>query len=674
MPLKAPKLDTRTAERLFEEARLRIPQYTQEWTDFNDSDPGITLLQLYAWLTDIMLFEMNRLPELNYVKFLQMLGMPLKSAKPSTAHLTVIPDGKVGVVSLPRFTRVEANPPTGTPVTFEMDAGLDVCATPLMAVVVFDGTRYIDVTRQNSDARGETFRPFGWQARSGSMLYLGFAVPKAEDFDRFINKRIFPDRLSLRVFLKSDILAGKAQNAQEARQPPQPPVNLIWEAKREDSDRWWSLNHTDHSTAFLSEGYVQITTAALRPKATKECNLPDDYYWLRCTLQQGNYPSGQVPEIDFIRANVVEASSLTTERDEFVGVSEGRPDQTFTLARRPIQPETLALEIRRPRPDATDDAEALTNAPDRQDKPWERVDDFLASQRGDNHYTLDATTGEIRFGDGKRGKVPPAGMEIIARRYRYGGGTEANVAAGLIAGLVASVPGANSLIVTNERPSVGGADEQKVEDLMKEAPNRLRSQDRAVTAEDFEALAKQAGGVASAKALPLMNPNFPDVPVPGAVTVVIVPEKGGENAPQPPKPSLDLIRSVARELHSKRPITTELYVKGPDYLPVRISATVEIAPYASAEEVKKNIQTALQDSSQLDPYKEEFGKAFYPTSLYSIILGVADVRAVTRLTVKVRDAEIPASSLGNAYLVPVDGLLYSTEHEIITRLPGDGSQ
>jgi predicted phage baseplate assembly protein len=673
MPLKPPKLDTRTAERLFEEARLRIPQYTPEWTDFNDSDPGITLLQLYAWLTDIMLFEMNRLPELNYIKFLQMLDMRLASAKAATAHLTVIPDGKVGIVSLPPFSRVEASPPNGEPVTFEIDKGLDVSATPLAAVVVYDGARPINVTQQNNDALGETFRPFGWQARPGSMLYLGFAAPKPEEFDRFINKRIFPDRLSLRVFLKADKLAGKPQRSDDA--PPQPPVTLVWEAKREGSERWWMLNHTDESNAFLSEGYIQITTALLRPKATKELDLPDEYYWLRCTLQQGNYPAGQVPEIDFIRANVAEASSLTTERDEFVSVSEGRPDQTFTLARRPIQPGTLELEIRRPRTQGDDETEvALINAPDRQDAPWERVDDFLSSGRGDNHYTLDATTGEIRFGNGKQGKVPPAGMEIIARRYRYGGGTMANVAAGLIAGLVAGVPGANSLMVTNERAAVGGTDEQQIENLMEEAPRRLRSQDRAVTAEDFESLAADVGGVARAKALALMHPNYPGVPVPGAVTVALVPDKGGENAPQPPTPSVDLIRVVAKSLDAKRPITTELYVKGPSFLPVHLSATVEIDPYASAEEVKRSIQKALRDSKQLDPYQQEFGKAFYPTNLYSVILGVESVRAVTRLLVKINDTEIPANEMGNPYPLPPDGLLYNTDHEIITRLPGDGSQ
>ena len=78
MPLEAPKLDTRNFEQLLREAQLRIPRYTPEWTDFNDSDPGMTLVQLFAWLTEMMFYEMNRIPDRNYVKFLQLLNMELK--------------------------------------------------------------------------------------------------------------------------------------------------------------------------------------------------------------------------------------------------------------------------------------------------------------------------------------------------------------------------------------------------------------------------------------------------------------------------------------------------------------------------------------------------------------------------------------------------------------------
>ena len=93
MPLaeQEPKLDDRTFEELYRDLRLRIPRYTKEWTNYNESDPGITLLQLFAWLSEMMLVRMNQIPRKNYIKFLQLLGEELRPANPATAHLTFFP-------------------------------------------------------------------------------------------------------------------------------------------------------------------------------------------------------------------------------------------------------------------------------------------------------------------------------------------------------------------------------------------------------------------------------------------------------------------------------------------------------------------------------------------------------------------------------------------------------
>ncbi len=372
MPLTPPVLDNRTFEELLRDARLRIPQYNPEWTDFNDSDPGITLLQLFAWLTEMMLVQMNRLPDLNYIKFLQMLGMELKPAQPSTAHLTLTPDGKTGVVTLPQFTRVEANTPGGTPITFETVTGADVVAMPLTAVGIFDTTRFVNVTAQNDDLRGETFRPFGWQAKPGSMLYLGFANVEDTDLARFPNRQIFPTRISLRIFKKQDASAGEATSSDILRNPPPKPVTLIWEAFHADLQRWLPVDADDDTYAFQREGYISVT-APSRPVATTEQQLsPDPLFWLRCRLDSGNYPSGHIPEIDFIRVNVVEVKSLTTMRNELVGNSEGRPSQSFTLSRTPVQPDSLVLLVRR--------SAAASNPADDDNKPWERVNDLLSAK------------------------------------------------------------------------------------------------------------------------------------------------------------------------------------------------------------------------------------------------------------------------------------------------------
>ena len=74
--------------------------------------------------------------------------------------------------------------------------------------------------------------------------------------------------------------------------------------------------------------------------------------------------------------------------------------------------------------------------------------------------------------------------------------------------------------VTNARAAAGGQDIQSVQDLQAAAPAMLRSQQRVVTAADFQAEAMRVGGVARAAVVPLANPDFPGISVPGAVTVV----------------------------------------------------------------------------------------------------------------------------------------------------------
>src|SRR5262249_3500781 len=153
------------------------------------------------------------------------------------------------------------------------------------------------------------------------------------------------------------------------------------------------------------------------------------------------------------------------------------------------------------------------------------------------------TAGIVQFGDGDRGRIPEAGAQVIAVEYRYGGGSRGNKAA------AGSINSPQTLLVgvdkgTNERPAVGGLDEQKLQELQLEAPSLMRRRERAVTPEDFTSIVKESGSIAAAKALPLMHPDHPGVSVPGAITVVIVPN----NNDKPPKPSGDLIQEVCRSL------------------------------------------------------------------------------------------------------------------------------
>src|SRR6186713_250055 len=80
MPLAPPVIDDRRYQQLVDETLARVPVHTPEWTNFNQSDPGVTLVQLFAFLTESLLYRANLIPERNRVKFLQLLGVPLAPA------------------------------------------------------------------------------------------------------------------------------------------------------------------------------------------------------------------------------------------------------------------------------------------------------------------------------------------------------------------------------------------------------------------------------------------------------------------------------------------------------------------------------------------------------------------------------------------------------------------
>lgn len=620
MPLEPPDLDSRGFEELFELARARIPGYTPEWTDFNDSDPGITLLQLFAWLTEQMLFEMNRVPDRTYLQVLKMLGIERRPAQPAVAHLAFVPDPDAAEFpSIEAGTPIGGQAPDGTTVVFETSEPFDLSRVPMVAVQVNDGGTFVDLTAVNESA-GTPFRPLGWVPQPGNALYLGFSAATAA--------APFPDELRLRAFLPPGALGRDT-----------PPVTLVWEyAAAAEPTRWRALStFLDETRGFTREGYLRIEGPD-RPVPTAEGQIPEQLYWIRCRLAAGGYPASAAPEIDFVRCNTAPAVNLSTVRDELLGTSDGRPGQTFTFASSPVRPGSLELSV-----------ELAGASP----QPWKLVDDFYRAGPGDAVAVLVAQTGELRFGDGEHGRIPPGRARIVAKVYQHGGGEAGNLGAGQISSPQTRLTGVAE--VSNPRPATGGRDEQPAADVMASAPSLLRHRGVAVAAADFAALAAETGGVRRATAVPLAHPAHPGIEVPGAVTVVIVPQDGD----MPPRPSPDLVDRVLEHLEPSRMITTELSVTGPDYQKVTVEAVVRADPSAAGGTVRKQVLEAL--GKHLDPAERKFGADLVPTMLYGVIQSVQAVRDVPSLTIEVagRQREITEQIVAGP-----GALFYGADHRI----------
>lgn len=650
MPLDdyIPKIDDRRYDDIIAEMRTRIARYTPEWTpvwtDVNDSDPGITLAQVFAWQADMLLYRMGKVPELNYLKFLQLLGIELRPAEPALSEITftVEEDHPKPYVIVPDRAQLSAESPDGgPPLIFETERALIALKAKLASVQAFDGYAFTDLSVENDEAE-IPFQPFGPTAGDGAAVYLGFFLKeKTEDFPQ--------TDLDLALWTSQQDERTTAVQCGIPDTPAYAPARLRWQYW--SGTEWLSLKLLkDETNAFTRSGHILLNTRAKSPmKRAVIGDVTEERYWIRAAVERSQYE--RAPKLLAIRTNTVAARQAETVVDEVLGGSNGRRDQIFRLASAPVLADSLRLEV--------DEGDGY--------QPWTRVDDLLASSPDDPHFVLNRTTGEIRFGDGLNGHLPVANpnnpdANIVARLYRIGGGKRGNVPAQAIKTLVTPVDGIDENGVGNLLAAYSGRDEETLTEAKKRAPRAIKSRCRAVTAEDYEHLAMQAANVRRAKALPLFHPDFPGVKVPGVVTVIVVPDADIPN----PIPSEGTLRTVCAYLDQRRLLTTELYVIKPSYQQIEIQGEVIVNGNADLAEVNERIEKTLLDyfhplKGGEDGLGWPFGGTIFYSRVYQRAFTVPGVQSIQRLVI-VLDGEQQEECRD----VPIqeDALVYSTQHNV----------
>lgn len=634
-----PKFD-QSFDAIYAQLRDRIPRYNPQWTNFNDADPGITLLQLFAWLAEMTLHSMNNVPRKNYLKFAELLALELQPALPAIVQLVFTPKASEPPDLIPERARYSGRAGAST-VIFETIEALGVIGATLAAMVVFgDGT--ITPLALPAPPIATPFWPLGRNPAINDALYLGFK-PNAG------NPTPFPDTMRFLALRPSALSQGAAQQIGNQNLDLVPPVTLVWEYLVDAADDVWQAldTYSDATTALTRDGYFDVEGPQdIQPAvdASLQQLFPDPMYWIRLRLDANTYPTGKAPQLDFLVPNAVDAVNMVTELPLPFEASSGTAGQVFTFPYNPIDPTSLALEITPP-DGATDDS-------------WTAKSDFFSSGPDDKHYVLNPTAGTITFGDGVNGYIPPAGSTIEATVWRHGGGAAGNdVLAGAVTTIVQQVAGIDSVI--NPRAAAGGADEESIDHFIANAPYYLRSNGRLVTAADFEYQAGRISGVKKAKALGGRHPDYPEVTVPGAITVYVVSDSGD----MPPAPSAELIRSVCNLLDPQRLITTEVYVAGPAFLEVRIEARILAAPAASLDQVRLDAQKRL--NTYLDPIARDFGQTTSSAAIYAQLYGTNIDNAVHSIDSLAIYLNGQAHDIGQPITVGADSLIYPGDHLIV---------
>jgi predicted phage baseplate assembly protein len=367
-----------------------------------------------------------------------------------------------------------------------------------------------------------------------------------------------------------------------------------------------------------------------------------------------------------------------TLRNEILGSSDASAGQKFRATRAPIL-TAPRLEVREPEmPSAAEQEiiageegptgeDAIALVRDAAGRPreiwvrWHESPDFYGSGPRSRHYVLEHLTGEIRFGDGLNGLIPPAGVgNIRLARYQIGGGKAGNKPAGAIVQLKTTVPYVDK--VTNTEAAAGGADAEAIDSLLQRAPRTIRHGSRAVTMEDYEDLAMLASpGVARAKCVPLRNliaDPLGQQEARGESSVIIVPRSGEAR----PLPSLELLARVQDYLEAHSVPTSRVSVVGPLYVSVKVEPEIALVSLEGASAVEQAVRQRLAGflhplTGGLDGAGWDFGRKPHASDLYALIEAVPGVDHIRSLTITETEDQPGVSATGRF-------LVFSGEHEI----------
>jgi predicted phage baseplate assembly protein len=567
VPLPAPNLDDRRFQQLVDEAKLLVQRRCPEWTDHNVSDPGVTIIEVFAWMTDQLIHRLNQVPDRLYLKFLDLLGVELTPAIAAHTEITFwLSAPQTQIVRVDRGAQAATlRTETEPPVVFTVTEDLEIAPSSLVELLstIQEGTyRSHAETLQFKQA----FTCFDQVPKPGDALLVGLstAVPSCAVTLRFT----------------CDIAAGEGV---DPRNPPlvwEALAGGIWEPCVLDRDETGGLNRPGDVILHVPESHVPST---LNEKQAG---------WLRCRVLEtapGQPAYGGSPEITGLSAFTSggTASAVNAELivNEPLGISNGLPGQRFRLKNRPVIP--------------TDEPARLQVTGD--DEEWLEVSSFADSTKDDRHFRLDRIAGEVVFGpvvrepDGslsQYGAVAPANASLTIGSYETGGGARGNVAAGAIRMLKSAIPYVSR--VQNRLPAVGGVDGEDVENAKVRGPMFLRGT-RAVAARDFEHQAAVASPNEVARVLCLPAGDGAEA---GSVRLLITPNVESDDMGRLKFDELtplneSLLEKVAEHIDRRRIVGVRVLVEPPLYMGLTVEARVRVGPRSDPKKVEEAALQAL---------------------------------------------------------------------------------
>jgi hypothetical protein len=612
MPLPIPNLDDQRFDDLVADARTRLATHLPELTTITTGDPAHAFIDLFAHLTESILFRANLIPERQRRVVMNLLQIPLRNATPAKGLVCIdtgpravnlpnfVPDGAQFKAGSQTFTGLGEIQPT--PLSLSVAIKKSLSDETLAAMGLSQQALREQYGLRNSDTP-EAFEPKAFELGKENLsltesldkyYYLALTLPKTLRAEREALRENFAGiTLNIAIAPPDNTEAFEDDEINSLS-----PRRLVWELLSQD-EQGNILNLPLDIISDSSRGGRQMGVVRLRlPKNTalfNDLQTDDPMFagvgdyppelpapitgdliaaWLRLSC-----PDDPDLNLAYLGVNGLDVIGQGLKEDVVLGVGNGNPDQLINLPDNLIDPNSIVLQVE-------EEGAWVT---------WQRVD-FLVGLGGSARvYRLDAVGGIVYFGDGlEGGKRPPIGKRIRIAYYLFGGGVEGNLAAGEIKELSS----AGRLTIRHEVATQGGIDAETITQAERRIPQFLTHRNRAVTKQDFKTLTQNnpINPVARAEViegfLPGSSIRAARTDIPGAVSVFVMPP-GFPVMGETPKATKGLLKDVFEYLLQRVLVGTELYVLSPEYISVAVGVNVDVLDPDTEQETTQAVQTAL---------------------------------------------------------------------------------
>jgi len=575
--IPVPDLDTIAFDALVEEGRALIPRYAPDWTDHNLHDPGITLLDLLAWLVDQQVYRIGFVGDAHLRAFGALLGVKPKPAQPAQGLLWPPAGLLQSETTLPAGTRA-------WPVH-----------QPELIFTTVDDVRLSGAALEKIMTAWAAGKPARVRPDGSGAIRLD---PATASLELSLDRALFPDATAASTLAVGLEFAGAL---------PDLGPNIVLIAFDYRSNGIWN-----RAGSRWIVGGTRRSGAALLDLAAGH----DEVTALR--LDFTGFPVPLLPTR--LALNVLPLVQIETLPALKLGEALGLPDLELTLPAGALPDQKTACNPLR-----------IQTLESGKTVDWRGVDDLAVLGPKDNAYVLDESRARIRFGNGVNGRMPPADHQIDRRALDLTVGAEGNLIAGVEWSVQGLATGASPW--KNREPMSDGCDAWDREALLTALRRRSRARSAMLTDAELRdaATGLQGFGLERAEVLPRFLPTLPRRPVPGARTLLLHPGDGVQGSDA-------WVDAIERRLAPRRVLGERLSLAAAEPVSIAVAADLLIASGSDAPAIEEAVRTVLQarlSASRKAPTIEPWpsGRPVTIGELEALVAGVEGVVAVPRLRI-----------------------------------------